>query len=264
MKPNLRFVIPIVAIAAYATWSLWSYRHMSADAATVASADRESGPRHVIYRPSTGTFYLGRLGQPHATRLGRSGAHPVGGDYDGDGLTDLGVYEAGAWVIQPTGKPLSARIELPFGGEAGDVALNGADFDGDGRDELVIYRRGTWFVAPARAPVVVANQFQFGGVAGDLPLILNRKGGPALAIFRKGEWFVDENRDGTPDAQFNYGAPGDRPVAIASGDTSVPALYRDGLWLIDTDGDRKPDRTLPLGGPKDVPVGAFLDAAVTR
>jgi hypothetical protein len=260
MKPSLRFVIPLVAIGAYVLWSAWSYHRMRESSGSIAATSTDDGPRHLVYRPSTATFYVGPE-QLHTIRLGRKGTHPVAGDFDGDGRNDLGIYDAGEWNLQPTGKSPSERITVRFGGVPGDVALNGADFDGDGRDELVLYRSGTWFVADVRAPARAPRQFQFGGLQGDLPTVWAGKAGPTLAIFRSGTWFVDEDRDGVSDAQWNYGAEGDRPVVVETAAGTLPSLYRDGLWLIDGDGDRNPDRSVVLGGRADIPLGAFLARA---
>jgi len=71
----------------------------------------------------------------------------ISGDFNGDGITTIGVFRDGNWTLDIDGdghlSPLHDR-QVEFG-EAGDVPVVG-DFDGDGIDELAIVRGDQVFV----------------------------------------------------------------------------------------------------------------------
>jgi hypothetical protein len=71
----------------------------------------------------------------------------ISGDFNGDGITTIGVFRDGNWTLDIDGdgqlSPLHDR-KVKFG-EAGDVPVVG-DFDGDGIDELAIVRGDQVFV----------------------------------------------------------------------------------------------------------------------
>ena len=83
--------------------------------------------------------------------VGRLGALPVQGDYDGDGRTDPATYgpASGLWSIRlsTTGYTTNTQIQVQWG-LPGDVPVPG-DYDGDGRNDPAVYRparTGAWYV----------------------------------------------------------------------------------------------------------------------
>lgn len=73
--------------------------------------------------------------------LGQAGDLPIVGDYDGDGVPDVGVYRvdvatgSGRFLIRQSSD--RRVVERAFGG-AGDLPIVG-DFDGDGMADLAVY-----------------------------------------------------------------------------------------------------------------------------
>jgi hypothetical protein len=64
----------------------------------------------------------------------------VVGDFDGDGIEEIGIYRAGRWIIDANGnRQIDAADREINLGTADDKPIVG-DFDGDGRDEPGLYR----------------------------------------------------------------------------------------------------------------------------
>ena len=111
------------------------------------------------------------------------------------------------------------------------IFRNGAFHLGDGT--------GSW-EAPAQVAVAMF------GVAGDVAVLGNWDGaGPlAVGVFRRGEWFLDFNRNGVWDGPSidrygSFGADGDVPVVgdwDGSGRSQI-GVFRNGTWLLDVNGN---------------------------
>ena len=79
----------------------------------------------------------------YVENLGAPGDVPVVGDFNGDGIDDLGIFRAGMWRLDSDGDhELTAHDKVFELGNATDIPIAG-DFDGDGIDEVGVYRRGT-------------------------------------------------------------------------------------------------------------------------
>lgn len=76
----------------------------------------------------------------HVFRFGQNEDQPITGDFNGDGISTIGVMRNGRWRLDQDGDGqfTSKDIDYRFG-EAGDIALTG-DFDGDGIDEIAVQR----------------------------------------------------------------------------------------------------------------------------
>jgi hypothetical protein len=77
----------------------------------------------------------------HVFRFGDDGIQPIAGDFNGSGISKIGIFRDGKWKldIDGDGRFESDRdVEFVFG-KAGDIAIVG-DFNGDGLDEIAIVR----------------------------------------------------------------------------------------------------------------------------
>jgi len=73
-------------------------------------------------------------------QYGRAGDLPVIGDFDGDGIDEIGVFRSGQWIIDINGnRQLDAHDKVFQMGEAGDRPVAG-DWNGDGTDDPAVYR----------------------------------------------------------------------------------------------------------------------------
>jgi len=110
----------------------------------------------------------------HVFLYGQASDAPVTGDWNGDGITAIGVFQNGRWKLDSNGDGrFTASDETVYFGAAGDLPVVG-DFNGDGVDELGIYRGGTWIMDTNGNREIDAQDkvFELGGaldrpVAGD-------------------------------------------------------------------------------------------------
>ncbi len=129
----------------------------------------------------------------HVFHYGEPGDVPVTGDWNGDGIRQIGVFHDGNWYLDLDGDGRFTERDAVFVfGQAGDVPVVG-DFNGDGVDEIGIYRAGKWILDSNGNRQIDAQDkvFELGG-ASDKPVV--------------GDW----NDDGTDDpGVFHPGAATD-------------------------------------------------------
>lgn len=82
----------------------------------------------------------------HVFRYGTEGDRAVVGDFNGDGISTIGVFRNGTWYLDVDGNGRWSEhdVKVDFG-RAGDVPVVG-DFNGDGIDNIGVYRNGTWYL----------------------------------------------------------------------------------------------------------------------
>jgi len=164
---------------------------------------------------------------------------PVSGDFDGNGLADLALYQeaTGSWEIRLSGSGYGLIAVAGLGG-AGIVPLAG-DFDGDGKDDPAIYDESTgnwhfWKSGDNYAPsAVTMGGLGYKAVAGDF----NGDGRTDVAVFRSasGYWLILPSENSEP-ILYRFGAEGYAPIiGDYDGDGLADlALYKQvaGAWMI--------------------------------
>ena len=155
-----------------------------------------------------------------------------GGDYNGDGATDLLVYRpsTGAWYNRETGLVTAL-------GQDGDVPLPG-DYDGDGINDFAVFRpsTGNWIILASSTGTPQTVPF---GSATDVPVPGDYDGDGTvdLAVYRPatGIWFIQQSSTNTMVTRA-LGVGGDIPVpSDYDGDHLVDvAVYRpaSAMWYI--------------------------------
>lgn len=230
-----------------------------------------------LYRPSTSQFLernTNTAGPPDATfAFGQAGDLPIAGDWGGDGITDVGVFRNGQFLLrQPLtlnlpGHPATifiGTIAVNFG-QAGDLPVVG-DWDGDGKDTPGVYRPGTntFLLTNSNAnnsapPVNISFPF---GAPGDLPVAgdWNADGITTVGLYRPSTntFFLANTFAPVVDITFGLGAPGDLPVAgdWDSDGKDTLGLYRSSTstFFLDNSFTTNVDVTFNFGQFLDQPV----------
>ncbi len=186
----------------------------------------------------------------------------VTGDWDGDGITQLGVYRDGQWYLDNGNGQWDGCGSFPAQdqclqsgfGVPSDQAVTG-DWDGDGITQLGVYRDGQWYLDNGNGQWDGCGNFPaqdqcwlsgFGvpsdqAVTGDW----DGDGITQLGVYRDGQWYLD-NGNGQWDGCGNFpaqdqcwlsgfGVPSDQAVTgdwDGDGITQL-GVYRNGQWYLD-------------------------------
>lgn len=192
---------------------------------------------------------------------------PVSGDFDGDGKTDLALYNeaTGTWQIRFSGSEYGL-LEVPGLGGSGLAALAG-DLDGDGREDPAIYNEATgdWIIWNSQSDYV-SMTVNLGGL-GFKPVLGNYNGGDKedLAVYQEasGYWLIILSETTTL-SYYEFGMDGYIPVTgdfDGDGKTDL-ALYErnSGNWHVKLSSGGGFEVSLAgFGGPAYVPVIADYD-----
>ena len=139
----------------------------------------------------------------HVFEYGAQDDVAVAGDWNGDGVSNIGIFRQGKWYldVDGNGRWNSGDIYVKRLGMAGDVPVVG-DFNGDGIDDLGVYRGGTWHLDTDGDRTLTARDrvFKLGGPR-DRPTVgdFNGDGVDEVAVYRDGA--------GASDAQAGIAAP---------------------------------------------------------
>ncbi|MEC7565491.1 MAG: SdrD B-like domain-containing protein [Planctomycetota bacterium] len=82
----------------------------------------------------------------HVFQYGQKAEVAVTGDWNGDGVVNLGTYRDGQWKLDSNGDGrISDGERVITFGRPGDIPVVG-DFNGDGIDQIGVYRAGQWLL----------------------------------------------------------------------------------------------------------------------
>ncbi len=146
---------------------------------------------------------------------GDASMRPVCGDWDGDGVDGIGVYDVhGNFWLRNTASPGSPDLLFQFGWGA---AVPVVGRFGGSADGIGIYdpATGKWYLRLTASPGVADLQFAFGGWAGVVPVVgdWNGDGMDGIGVFSAGAWYLRNTATpGPTDLRFDYGGNGYLPV----------------------------------------------------
>jgi hypothetical protein len=215
-----------------------------------------------IYRPATSTFHFPTL---PAVTFGNPNDHPITGDWDGDGIDTLGVFDPlqGRFQLRNSNTPGAPDLSFLYG-NPGDIPLAGhwtatALHDGVGtyrntNGTMYLFLRNQLTTGYADLTAIVGNP-------GDLPVVgdWNGDGVDTVGLYRP---------DSTTFYLFNRNAPDMQPEVIFTLSGGVPiagrwtgsggagvGFFADGVFsLKDTPASGAFDRTVSFGMNGDIPL----------
>ena len=190
--------------------------------------------------------------------FGIAGGTPVAGDFNGDGVEEIGVFFEGEWFVDLNGNGRWDEEDLwALLGSKEDRPVTG-DWDGDGKDDIGIFGP-SW-----------SNDEQAIRAEPGLPDVLNvartkpKNPPPQPEEAAEGRRLLRLHADGLRRADvidhvFRFGASRDIPVAADLDGDGIASIgtFRDGQWKLDVNGDGrfdKLDREASFGEAGDVPV----------
>jgi hypothetical protein len=197
--------------------------------------------------------------------FGIPGAIPVSGDFNGDGVSEVGFYFEGEWFIDINGngrwdeEDLWAKL-----GTVEDLPVVG-DWDGDGKDDIGVFGpewRGDERAVKAEPGLPDPQNVYRHSLAQQDNIPKNLPPEPAEAT--DGRRVLKHTADGNPrldviDHVFRFGISKDLPIAgdwNGDGIRSV-GVFRSGTWYLDLDGDgqhTERDLIVSYGEDGDLPV----------
>ena len=163
-----------------------------------------------IFRPSTGTWWTLSSTGVQALKFGTSGDVPSPADFDGDAITDYGVFRNGVWHVL---RSRTSTYTVTGFGSPGDRPMPG-DYNANGYDDYTVFRpsNGVWYVLDGNTGAFVSQQF---GLNLDKPATRDYDGDGRLdfTVFRpsNGVWYIFNSYDQTV-SFVNWGISEDIPV----------------------------------------------------
>ena len=182
---------------------------------------------------------------------------PVSGDFNNDGVADIGVFRAGEWILDyGMDRVVDRRFQYGMGT---DIPLTG-DFNNDNLTDIGVFRSGEW-ILDYGMDRVVNSRFQF-GLATDTPLTgdFNNDGLADIGVFRDGEWIMDYGMDRVVNSRFQFGLATDTPLVGNFNNDGLAdiGVFRAGEWILDYGMDRVVNNRFMYGLGTDTPlVGNF-------
>jgi hypothetical protein len=140
----------------------------------------------------------------HVFQYGTGGDVPIAGDWNGDGVTNIGLFRGGVWHLDTNGdgRWTEADTYVENIGAPGDVPVVG-DFNGDGIDDLGIFRGGMWRLDSDGDHELTAHDRVFElGNATDIPIAgdFDGDGVDEVGVYRRGTVQLEQETMQTADA----------------------------------------------------------------
>jgi hypothetical protein len=207
------------------TDGLWTY--FTGNLTITTSTPAVNKDTIAIYRDSSDTFYLRNSNSTGPSDLNVyfhelvSGPKAVAGDWDGDGVDTVGLFDSGKgqFFLQNGNSSASPITYTPILGASGDVALAG-DWDGDRKDSIGVFSGGIFYLRNSLTGSGSADYVMPLGSNTDLPVVgdWNGDGIDTPGVYRPstGQFFLTNTLcNCVPSVDYAplFGSPGDVPLA---------------------------------------------------
>jgi hypothetical protein len=198
---------------------------------TVLSGSSTSSPDTIgVFDPTTSTFFLrndnssGPADYAFAFGLAGSGAVPIAGDWDGDGIDTIGLYAptTSEFFLRDANSSGLADLTFVFGATGQSYVPIAGDWDGDGDDSIGLYHpaTGTFLLKHSNEAGAADLAFGFGPGGSDWTPVKgdwDGDGDDTIGIFSNAAgqfWFLrNDNTAGFANLSFGYGPPQSKPIA---------------------------------------------------
>lgn len=202
--------------------------------------------------------------------FGNPGDKPLVGDWNGDGYSDVGVWQNGSFSLDADGNGIwnGPAIDKKFAfGNPGDIPLVG-DWNGDGKDDVGVWRNGKFYLdlnGNRAWNSSIDGVFSLGSVT-DTPVIgdWNGDGIDDIGVRRANKFYLDLNGNrawnAALDGIFQFGLATDTPlIGDWNGDgTDDLGVWRTGKFYQDTNANRAwnsgVDQVTSFGALTDTPL----------
>lgn len=219
------------------------------DIPAIGDYDGDGISDFAVFRPSTQMWYVRNSSLSNYNSSNEDGIQrvqigdnakliPVPGDYDGDGVSDMALFDAesGNWIFRHSSQP-EILLSKTFGIGLEDIPVV-ADYDGDGITDVAIWNRGsfTWRINESSTGIV--NSHQFGFYKSDIPIVADYDGdGLAdLALYSRSDSFVNIITSGD-NQRRSFKVGGGNYVPVNAPSYLLMRLIEERDILLDTDGD---------------------------
>lgn len=214
---------------------------------TVTQAGNPVGDKIGLYR--AGRWLLDKAGSANPSTAfsfnwGTAASRPVTGDWNGDGITETGVYDGGYWYLDTNGNgSFDAGDKVHHWGE-GDWMPVAGDWNGDGRTKIGVFRNGIWYLDANGDGVFTSGDIAIRwGTPGSRPVVgdWNGDGRTKVGVYVDGVWYLDYDGNGVfyYDVVWRWGLPGSVPVVgdwNGDGRTKI-GVFDNGSFYLDVTGD---------------------------
>lgn len=173
-------------------------------------------------------------------------AQVVTGDWNGNGIETLGIFQKGNWILDRTGNGITEDDQRLSFGWPTDTPVAG-DWNGDGIDTVGAFRDGAWYLdhdGDGYTHIRDDTPIWF-GFPGDIPVVGNWDGDAAgtdsPGVFRNGTWILDQTGNGYDyrDPILGFGAADAQPFAAdwnGDGRDTPGVLQSEGWYFRESNG----------------------------
>lgn len=222
-----------------------------------------------LYIPNSGQWQFRNTndsgGADMSFQFGMGGI-PIIGDWDGDGIDGIAIYQNGLFMLREIRSSTVAEWSVNFGPMEANWQAIAGDWNGDGVDGLGLYKDGVFILSDSALSPAENYRIYLGSnlgayipVAGDWLA----QGSDGIGLYANGQWLlVNHALHQQIDQRISFGpnAAGWLPVAgdwNGDGKDTI-GLYNNGIWRIRTvDNLEGAEESFTFGSSSAYPIAVY-------